>query len=275
MSRDQLTLVKYQPPGTPEPTRATAPNATPDPTTTPTTTPDPTITGSGERKRPPGGRFHSLVRGLGFPVEGCGFPVEGVGSVDGWQRLAIGGLVGPAAFIGAWVVGTAVTAGYSPITDAISRLAAVGADTRVLMSAGFLGFAAASIPASAAVRRAIPGSAWVGVLGTGMATAAVAALPLDHSAAIDSAHGLAAGAGYALFVYAAAAAAMPLWRAGRLPLAVLSVSVAVLASATLLATPFVEASGLLQRVGLTSLDVWLVTISSLVLTGRLTIGATD
>ena len=46
---------------------------------------------------------------------------------------------------------------YSPITDAISRLAAVGADTRVLMSAGFLGFSTASIPAAGAVRRAIPG----------------------------------------------------------------------------------------------------------------------
>lgn len=177
--------------------------------------------------------------------------------------------MGPAAFVGAWALGTAVAVDYWPITDAISRLAAVGADTRVLMSAGFLGFAAASIPASGAVRRAIPGSAWVGVLGTGLATAAVAALPLDRSAAIDSAHGLAAGAGYALFVYAAAAAAAPLWRSGRRPLAMLSVSVAVLASATLVATPFVEASGLLQRIGLTSLDVWLVTVSVLVLSGRL------
>mgnify|MGYP003390759403 FL=1 len=47
--------------------------------------------------------------------------------------------------------------------------------------------------------------------------------------------------------------------------------VAVLASAALVATPFVEASGLLQRIGLTSLDVWLATISALVLSGRLAI----
>ncbi|MGB4746437.1 MAG: DUF998 domain-containing protein, partial [Candidatus Microthrix parvicella] len=50
----------------------------------------------------------------------------------------MGGIVGPAAFIGAWVAGTVVLDGYSPITDAISRLAAVGADTRWLMSTGFL-----------------------------------------------------------------------------------------------------------------------------------------
>ena len=62
----------------------------------------------------------------------------------------MGGIVGPAAFIGAWVAGTVVLDGYSPITDAISRLAAVGADTRWLMSTGFLAFAAASVPAAAA-----------------------------------------------------------------------------------------------------------------------------
>ena len=86
-----------------------------------------------------------------------------------------------------------------------------------------------------------------------------------------TAHALAAGAGYALFVYAAAAAAKPLWEAGRRSLATISMCVAVLASAALVATPFVEASGLLQRIGLTSLDVWLATISALVLSGRLAI----
>ena len=90
----------------------------------------------------------------------------------------MGGIVGPAAFIGAWVAGTVVLDGYSPITDAISRLAA------------------------------------------------------------------------------------------------LSLGVAVLATTTLAATPFVEASGLLQRVGLTSLDVWLVSVSTQILTGRLGPGRT-
>ena len=180
----------------------------------------------------------------------------------------MGGIVGPAAFIGAWVAGTVVLDGYSPITDAISRLAAVGADTRWLMSTGFLAFAAASVPAAAAVRRAVPGSAWTGVLGTGLATAAVAALPLDRSDTVDAAHGLAAAAGYVLFVYAAAAATRPFHASGRRGLAALSLGVAVLA------TTFVEASGLLQRVGLTSLDVWLVSVSTQILTGRLGPGRT-
>ena len=54
---------------------------------------------------------------------------------------ALAGVVGPAAFIGAWSVGAAVTSReYSSIDDAISRLAAVGADTRALMTTGFVGF---------------------------------------------------------------------------------------------------------------------------------------
>ncbi|MEZ5372050.1 MAG: DUF998 domain-containing protein [Microthrixaceae bacterium] len=136
------------------------------------------------------------------------------------RRRAIGGLVGPAAFIGAWATGTVVLDGYSPVPDAISRLAAVGADTRWLMTAGFLGFTAASIPAAAAIRRAVPGSAWTGVLGTGLATAVVAALPLDRSDAVDAAHGVAAAVGYVLFIYGAAAAAGPLHRANHRALAV-------------------------------------------------------
>ncbi|MFZ1450310.1 MAG: DUF998 domain-containing protein, partial [Candidatus Microthrix parvicella] len=109
---------------------------------------------------------------------------------------------------------------------------------------------------------------------TGLATAAVAALPLDRSDTVDAAHGLAAAAGYVLFVYAAAAATRPFHASGRRGLAALSLGVAVLATTTLAATPFVEASGLLQRVGLTSLDVWLVSVSTQILTGRLGPGRT-
>ncbi|MEZ5381662.1 MAG: DUF998 domain-containing protein [Microthrixaceae bacterium] len=188
---------------------------------------------------------------------------------SGGERLALGGVVGPAAFVGAWATGTVVLDGYSPIPDAISRLAAVGADTRWLMTAGFLTFSAAAIPAAAALRRAIPGRAWTGVLGTGLATALVAALPLDRSPAVDSAHGMAAAVGYGLFVFGAAAAAQPLLAAGHRRLGGLSLGVAALASASLALTPFVGPSGLMQRIGLTSLDCWLVAVSIAILTGRL------
>ena len=46
------------------------------------------------------------------------------------RRLALGGMVGPAAFVGAWAVLGARLPGYDPTQDAISRLAADGAPTR-------------------------------------------------------------------------------------------------------------------------------------------------
>src|SRR6202011_5852755 len=49
-----------------------------------------------------------------------------------------GGGIGPAAFVTAWATTGAATKGYSPIDDAISRLAAVGTTTRPFMTAGFV-----------------------------------------------------------------------------------------------------------------------------------------
>src|SRR5258708_7519274 len=68
-------------------------------------------------------------------------------------RAAVGGLIGPAAFVGAWALGGALKEGYSPTNDAISRLAAIGASTRPLMTSGFVCFGIA-VPAYAlALRR--------------------------------------------------------------------------------------------------------------------------
>ena len=98
-----------------------------------------------------------------------------------WRLAAVGGIVGPAAFIGAWVVGSATKAGYSPIDDAISRLAAVGASTKPLMTAGFLVFGIGVPIYATALRRALGGLASVTAAATGLATIGVAALPLERS----------------------------------------------------------------------------------------------
>src|SRR5258708_2736507 len=72
-------------------------------------------------------------------------------------RAAVGGLIGPAAFVGAWALGGALKEGYSPTNDAISRLAAIGASTRPLMTSGFVCFGIA-VPAYAlALRRRLRG----------------------------------------------------------------------------------------------------------------------
>ena len=77
-------------------------------------------------------------------------------------NATLGGVIGPAGFIGAWVIGAAATsAPYSSIDDAISRLAAVGSDTRWLMTAGFVTFGL-SLPVYAwALRSTVHGRAWI------------------------------------------------------------------------------------------------------------------
>jgi hypothetical protein len=47
------------------------------------------------------------------------------------RLLALGGVIGPVAFVGSWALAGATTAGYSPLDSAISELAAVDAPTRV------------------------------------------------------------------------------------------------------------------------------------------------
>ena len=79
--------------------------------------------------------------------------------------------MGPAAFIGGWITGAATTdRPYSSIDDAISRLAAVGADSRPVMTAGFIGFGIGLPLDAAALRQAIGGPAWLAAAATGLAT---------------------------------------------------------------------------------------------------------
>ena len=133
---------------------------------------------------------------------------------------ALGGVIGPAAFIGAWTIGAAVTTNeYSSIDDAISRLAAVGADTRALMTAGFVTFGVALPVYASALRRVVGGTAWMAAAATGIATLAVAATPLDHSATVDTWHGIAAGIGYVTLAATPLLAARPLAQHGHRALA--------------------------------------------------------
>ncbi len=73
------------------------------------------------------------------------------------QREAAGGLIGPVGFVGAWIIGGLIKPDYSPVEDAISRLAAIGASTRPLMTCGFVCFGVAVPTYAWALRR------WMGV----------------------------------------------------------------------------------------------------------------
>jgi len=113
------------------------------------------------------------------------------------RSAALGGVIGPAVFIGAWTISAAITTReYSTIDDAISGLAAVGADSRPLMTAGFIGFGVAVPVYAAVLRRVVGGAAWLTATATGIATLAVSATPLDRSTTTDTWHAVFAGIGY-------------------------------------------------------------------------------
>jgi hypothetical protein len=152
------------------------------------------------------------------------------------------------------------------VETAISRLAAIGAPTRALMSAGFVVFGVALPVYARALRSRIPGPAWITAAGTGLATLGVALFPLGHSSTGDVVHGAFATAGYATLAATPMLAAPPLRRAGRVRWANLSVAAGAMSAASLAATVLGPHHGLFQRAGLTVGDAWIVS-SALVMIG--------
>jgi Protein of unknown function (DUF998) len=174
------------------------------------------------------------------------------------RLLALGGIVGPAAFVGTWAVAGAVTPGYSPIENAISDLAAVGAPHRVAMTGGFVVFGIGLIAFGLALREELEGQAWVWAAATGGATIAVAATPLGGWSG-DGMHAVCAGLGYATIAALPLLAARPLAASGRRTWARTSIAAAGLSAAALAASTLGPAHGLWQRLGLTVGDAWIAT----------------
>ncbi len=179
--------------------------------------------------------------------------------------LLWGGVVGPAAFVGAWVIGGAITSGsYSPVDNAISDLAAVGSSTRVLMTVGFVVFGCGLIAFGFALRVVLDGRAWIAALVTGACTLGVAAAPLKGWSG-DTVHGAFASVGYVAIVALPLLAAPAFVRRGWTRGARLSVLTAAVSAACLVATTFGPAHGLWQRLGLTVGDVWIAVAASCLL----------
>jgi hypothetical protein len=175
------------------------------------------------------------------------------------RRLrALGGIAGPAAFITTWATLGATRAGYSPIDDPISRLAAVGASTRPAMSAGFAAFAV-GVGAYAPVLRAAygPGAGRAAAV-TAVASLGVAALPLGASFG-DDPHAVAAGVAYLSLAATPLLAARVQRARGHRRAALLSTATAAIVGGTLLASTLVPRGvGLAQRTGLTVGDLWIM-----------------
>jgi hypothetical membrane protein len=172
------------------------------------------------------------------------------------RLLALGGVVGPLAFVGAWVVSGAITTGYSPIDDAISDLAAVGASTRVLMTVGFVAFGCGLVGFGLALREVLQGRAWVAAVVTGAATIGVAGTPLGGWSG-DALHAVFAGVGYVAIFAIPVLAAPSLRRIGRIRWARASRLTAGVSAVCLVASTLGPAHGLWQRFGLTMADAWI------------------
>ena len=183
------------------------------------------------------------------------------------QALAWGGVVGPTGFVVAWVIAGALTKGYSPVAEDMSRLAAVDAPTRWLMTAGFVSFGVAVLGYSVALRELPVGRAWLAASATGVTTLGVGAFPLETSSTRDVVHGGLASVAYASLVLTPVLAAQPLSACGHRRAAAASCLVGVLSGACLVATVFVSAHGLLQRIGLMLADGWLAVSALAIIRG--------
>jgi Protein of unknown function (DUF998) len=182
---------------------------------------------------------------------------------------AVGGLVGPVAFVGAWSLAGLSARHYSAVHDAISRLAETGAPTRITMTAGFVTFGIGVPVYSRALRVALAGPAWVTAFATGIATLGVAAVPLG-SPTRDTVHGWFAATGYATLAATPLFASLRFASAGRHAWARASLLTGVASGACLLATMAGPAHGLFQRLGLGIVDIWIVvTAIEMLRTGRL------
>jgi hypothetical protein len=171
--------------------------------------------------------------------------------------LALGGVLGPVAFVGAWASAGATSVGSSPVDHAISDLAAVGAPTRVAMTVGFVVFGLGLLAFGAALREALDGRAWIAAMVTGGSTIGVAATPLGGWSG-DAVHGALAGLGYIAIVALPLLASPPLARAGRSTWARVSLLTSALSGICLALSVSGSAHGLWQRLGLTVADTWIV-----------------
>lgn len=173
---------------------------------------------------------------------------------------ALCGVAGPAAFVGAWLVGGLLRDGYDPLEQAISQLAREGTSDRALMTAGLVAFGVL-VPVWAVVLGRVLGSGAVraAVVVAGLATLAVAALPLtrEPGGEQDLLHALSAATGYVAMAATPLLAAAPLGRRGHLIAASVSIAVGLVSAACLVGTvALTSGSGGLQRAGLGVVDVW-------------------
>ena len=167
------------------------------------------------------------------------------------QRLArTAGIAGPLVFITSWVVAGSIRDGYDPVHDAISRLAELGAPDRWIVTSGIVVFGVAVMVFG---RMLPPLAGWLAIA-AGLGSLAVATFPCTEGCpgsgtVTDVAHVIAAGAHYIALVGMALFASR-----SRVVQAVVLLAGLVL----LLHGTGIGPNGAFQRLGLTTLDVWMI-----------------
>ena len=181
------------------------------------------------------------------------------------RPLAAGGIVGPVAFVSAWIGCGLATNGYSAVRNAISDLARIGAPTRAAMTLGFVVFGVAVPVYAIALRGTLAGRAWIAAVVCGISTLGVALVPLGRGT--DALHGFFASVGYVAIAATPALASAPLRRAGRARWATVSLVAAGVSAVCLALTVAGPAHGLFQRAGLAAGDAWIVASAVAILAG--------
>jgi hypothetical membrane protein len=175
------------------------------------------------------------------------------------------GILGPACFVGGWLVAAALRPGFSSTHQAISQLAREGAPHRLLMTGAFVAFGVVMPIFARPLTRALEGGRLLRAAVTlaGLATLGVAFCPLSASGSgtRDLVHGAFATTVYITMVASAGFGAIALSRRQRAVAARVSAAVAILAAASLATTTTGHDVGLFQRAGLTLIDIWFVVIA--------------
>jgi hypothetical membrane protein len=173
----------------------------------------------------------------------------------------LAGIGAPASFIGAWVTAGAATPGYSAVRDHISDLAAVGAPTRPLMTAGLVGFGVLAPLFARSISTALDDPRLrTSITAAAVGTVGVAALPLGASWG-NGPHAAAAAVSYVAMASTPILGSRALARSGDTGASRASLAAGLASAACLTASLVGENQGLLQRAGLTLVDAWFVVMA--------------
>jgi hypothetical membrane protein len=176
-------------------------------------------------------------------------------------------------FVGGWITAGLLRPGYSPVHEAISQLARLGAPNRLLMTAAFVGFGV-TVPMFAPVVSGALGAGkplTAALALAGVATLGVAAVPLSRSGGgtRDLIHGALATTTYVGMALSPLLGAAAFYRRHNPGGATASALLGLIAAGSLAATPFVTDVGLYQRLGLGVVDTWILVMAVSILRGAL------